>query len=338
MKKNILITGASGFIGSFLVEEAIKRNYNCFAGIRKSSNKNYLTNSEIHFLELDFNSESNLETSLTEFAISYGKFDFIIHSAGLTKAKKNEDYFFTNYENTKRFVSTLQKLHLVPSKFVYISSLASFGPGIDEIPIASTQKQNPLTAYGESKMKAEEFILQISNFPSIIINPTAVYGPREKDFYLLLKSIDKHFEIYLGNKTQLLSFVHVDDLVNAIFLSMKSEVIHQRILVSDLKIYNPKQLNQFIKKVMNRKTISFNIPKHPTRMLAFITETIGKMTGQIPILNRERLKEFEAKNWSVDCSELIAMGYKPTYDLETGLQQTIRWYQNQGLLKNNQVK
>lgn len=333
MKKNILITGASGFIGSFLVEEAIKRDYNCFAGIRKSSSKEYLTNTKIQFLELDFSNEIKLEKTLTEFASNYGSFDFIIHSAGLTKGKKNEDYFYNNYENTKQFVNTLQKNNLAPSKFVYISSLASYGPGIDDLPITSSQIQNPLTAYGESKKMAEEFLIQTPNFPSIIINPTAVYGPREKDFYLLLKSIDKHFEIYLGNKNQLLSFVHVFDLVNAIFLSMESNITNQRILVSDLKNYNPKQLNELIKKILNRRTIAFTIPKYPTRMLAFITETIGKMSGKIPILNRERLKEFEAKNWSVNCAELIALGYKPKYDLEIGLQHTIQWYQNQGLLK-----
>jgi dihydroflavonol-4-reductase len=335
LKKNILITGASGFIGSFIVEEAIKRNYTTFAGIRKSSSKEYLTNTNIHFLELNFSNENALDQSLQEFTTQYGKFDYIIHSAGLTKAKNKEDYFSVNYDNTKRFIHALQKNNLVPNKFVYISSLASFGPGLGDLPITQNQPQQPLTAYGDSKRKAEEFLLQTPNFPSVIINPTAVYGPREKDFYLLLKSIEKHFEIYIGSKNQLLSFVHVYDLVDAIFLAMESSISNERVLVSDCEVYNPKIVNDFIKKIMNRKTISFTIPKYPTRALAIITETIGKLSGSIPILNRERLKEFEAMNWSVDCSPLKNIGYTPTYTLENGLQQTIQWYQENGLLKKN---
>ncbi len=336
MKKNILITGASGFIGSFIVEEAIKRNYTTFAGIRKSSSKEYLTDVNIHFIELNFSNENALANSLQEFTRQHGRFDFIIHSAGLTKAKNKEDYFSVNFDNTKRFIHALQNNNLVPDKFVYISSLASFGPGESDLPITHLQTQKPLTAYGDSKRKAEEFLMETENFPLIIINPTAVYGPREKDFYLLLKSIEKHFEIYIGSKSQLLSFVHVYDLVNAIFLAMESSIVNERILVSDLEVYNPKIVNDFIKKIMNKKTISFTIPKYPTRILATITETIGKLSGSIPILNRERLKEFEAMNWSVDCTELKKIGYKPQYNLENGLQQTIQWYQENGLLKKKE--
>ncbi len=335
MKKKILITGASGFIGSFLVEEAIKRNYSTFAGIRKSSSKEYLTNNNTHFIEFNFSNENALDKSLQEFTTQHGKFDYIIHTAGLTKAKKNEDYFEVNFENTKRFVQSLQKNSLVPEKFVYISSLASFGPSENELPIQQKQAQKPLTAYGDSKRKAEEFLMQTTNFPSVIINPTAVYGPREKDFFLLIKSIEKHFEIYIGSKKQMLSFVHVYDLVNAIFIAMESSVINQRILVSDFKVYNPEIVNQIIKKIMNKKTISFTIPKYPTRLLASITESIGKLSGSIPILNRERLKEFEAMNWSIDCTELKELGFEPTYTLDNGLQQTIQWYQENGLLKKN---
>jgi dihydroflavonol-4-reductase len=335
LKKNILITGASGFIGSFLVEKALQKNYNTFAGIRQSSSKEYLTNHAIQFIELDFSNEEKLEKTLLDFKTQFENFDYIIHSAGLTKAAKKEDYFSTNCHNTERFITTLIKLNLIPSKFVYISSLASFGPGSLDNPISTNQIQQPLTAYGASKKQAEEFILQQNNLPSIIINPTAVYGPREKDFYLLLKSIDKNFEIYLGNKTQLLSFIHVDDLVDAIFLSMEADVKQKRILVSDYNAYTPISLNKIIKKKLGRKTISFTIPKYPTRALASITELIGKLTGNIPILNRERLKEFEAKNWSVNCDELKSLGFKPKYNLELGLEQTIKWYQNNGLLKKS---
>src|ERR1035437_3842417 len=229
MKKNILVTGASGFIGSFLVEEAIKRNYQTFAGIRTASNKKYLSDPGIHFLELNFNNNILLDIALNNFANQYGRFDFIIHTAGLTKAINKADFSLVNFENT--------------DKFVYISSLASFGPGINTNPITSCQIQQPLTEYGKSKLKAEQFLYANPDFPFLIINPTAVYGPRDKDFFFLLKSIEKHIEVYIGSTEQLLSFVHVQDLVEAIFLSMESSAINQNLLVSDLKLYTSKTFN-----------------------------------------------------------------------------------------------
>ena len=123
--KKILITGASGFIGSFLVEEALNRNYEVYAGIRKSSNREYLLDSRIKFLELDFSNVDSLNKKIS--AAPY--FDFIIHNAGLTKASKLKDYFTTNYEFTKNIIDVLISQNRVPKKFIYMSSLAAYGPG-----------------------------------------------------------------------------------------------------------------------------------------------------------------------------------------------------------------
>ncbi len=333
MKKNILVTGANGFIGSFLVEEAIKRNYQTFAGIRTASNKKYLSDPGIHFLELNFNNNILLDIALNNFANQYGRFDFIIHTAGLTKAINKADFSLVNFENTKKFVHALKRNSLVPDKFVYISSLASFGPGINTNPITSCQIQQPLTEYGKSKLKAEQFLYANPDFPFLIINPTAVYGPRDKDFFFLLKSIEKHIEVYIGSTEQLLSFVHVQDLVEAIFLSMESSAINQNLLVSDLKLYTSKTFNHIVKKNLNKKTISFIVPAFLAGFFALFSEISGSIRGKAPVLSRERLKDFKAMNWSVDCAEIIKLGFVPQFNLEEGLKHTIRWYKEHGWIK-----
>lgn len=335
MKKKILITGASGFIGGFLVEEAIKRNYQTFAGIRTASNKKYLSDPNILFLELDFSNEKLLHSSLNNFACKFGRFDFIIHSAGITKALNKADYSLVNYENTKTFVHALHANNLVPDKFVYISSLASFGPGIKNLPIHATQAQQPLTEYGKSKLKAEQFLHAMPDFPFLIINPTAVYGPRDKDFFFLLKSIAKHLEVYIGTTKQLLSFIHVHDLVQAVFLSMESSAVNQNLLVSDLNLYTSKTFNTLIKKTLDKKTISFIIPAYVAGFFALLAELSGRIRGKAAVLSRERLKEFKAVNWSVECNEITRLGYSPHFSLEEGLKHTIGWYKKHGWIKEN---
>ncbi|MCX6290139.1 MAG: NAD(P)-dependent oxidoreductase, partial [Bacteroidetes bacterium] len=210
--KKILITGASGFIGSSLIEEGLKRGYEMHAGVRKSSSRKYLADERIRFFELDFTDEKKLEQQFSDFSKANGKFDFIIHNAGLTKAKKIQDYFTVNSVYTKNFVDALMASGNVPSKFIYMSSLAAFGPGVTQDPIRHTDEPRPVTSYGKSKLESENYLRSLNDFPYIIIRPTAVYGPRDRDVYILLKMLKSNVEAYIGFGKQVLSFVYVKDL------------------------------------------------------------------------------------------------------------------------------
>lgn len=131
---NILITGASGFIGSFIVEEGLKQGYQVWAGIRHSSSKKYLKDPYIHFIELDFNNPEKLEAQLAAHKAANGNWDYIVHAAGATKCLNKEDFFRTNFDGTRIFVDTLRKLDMVPKQFVFVSSLSVYG-AIRETPV-----------------------------------------------------------------------------------------------------------------------------------------------------------------------------------------------------------
>lgn len=332
MQKNVLITGASGFIGSYLVETALRKGYQTIAAIRKSSNKQWLMDPALQFLEIDFKSDQAIDLAINSFVEKFGKIDFVIHNAGVTRANKNEEFEEVNCDNTVRLVHALQRNHQVPEKFVLISSLAAYGPAKNAAPIKSNDTKSPLTAYGRSKFKAEEFLYSLSDFPFVIINPTAVYGPKDKDVFFLINSIHKGFEVYIGNKKQLLSFVHAADLTEAIFIAMESDALSRNFLISDQQVYTSQAFNEQIKNILQKKTFSIVMPLALVRTVAVFAEMIGVVTGKVPIINKERLKEFEAPNWAVDCSEITQLGYQPKFNLEEGLKDAIHWYQKQGWL------
>lgn len=118
----ILVTGASGFIGSFIVEEALRREMEVWAAVRQSSSKKYLTDKRINFIELNLSSQKELEKQLAGH-----EFDYVVHAAGATKCLHIDDFFKVNTDGTRHLVQALLTLKMPIRRFVYLSSLSVFG-------------------------------------------------------------------------------------------------------------------------------------------------------------------------------------------------------------------
>ncbi len=327
--KKVLITGASGFIGSFLVEEGLNRGLLTTAGIRKTSSRQFLQDNRIQFLELDFSQKQTLKKQLQQA----GRFDYIIHNAGLTKTCDTKAFEQVNYQNTRNFIEVLQENHQVPDKFIFISSLEAYGPGKPgtSIPVKDTDTPQPATLYGKSKLKAEKYIKKLQNFPWLIMRPTGVYGPRERDYYLVFKSIKKGIETYIGEQEQYLSFIFVKDLTRLLFDMLQSKQVHRSYFGSDLKQYTSRQFNNLIKKELNKKTIEFHLPKILVKLMAKINEKIKCKLGKTPTLNSDKYYIITQTNWLCDSTPLVAdFNFKPRYHLEQGVKETLNWY-----IKNN---
>lgn len=336
MKKNketkkVLITGASGFIGSFLVDEALKRNYEVYAGVRKLSRRKYLLDPAIQFFEMDFSQKKILRKQLE----SGPRFDYIIHAAGVVKSCNKTDFMTINYHYTKYFIEILKETDKIPDKFIFISSLAVFGPGNENTlqPIKTTDTPQPVTMYGRSKQMAEQFILSQTNFPYIILRPTGVYGPREEDYFLTYKLIKKGIETFIGTKEQHLTFLYVADLSKLVFDILKSKITGRTYFVTDLKQYTTQQFNAIIKKTLNKKTIAIVFPKSIINIIAFLNEKLSCLFGKPSTLNSEKYNELICKNWLCESEEIVKdFDFKPEYDLEKGIRKTIAWFKKEKLL------
>ena len=330
--KKILITGASGFIGSFLVEEALKSKYEVYAGIRKSSNIEYLKDPGIKFLELDFSDPIKMNRQLKEA----GDFDYVIHNAAATRALKKNDFFIINYQYTRNLIEELMKQKEVPKKFIYMSSLAAFGPGDPNQlnPIKSSGEAQPISTYGKSKLASENYLKSLSDFPYIIIRPTAVYGPREKDLFRIFLLIDKNIELFMGHQKQHLSFIYVKDLARVVFQAIHSEVINKGYFISDGNTYDSKSFGNMIKAHLDKKTLGIHFPGPLVKLIAMISESTKYLTQKQSLLNIEKIKELQAVNWQCDIQETIEdLNFKAEYSLSQGIKESIEWYKNNNWLK-----
>ena len=329
----ILVTGASGFIGSFIVEEALRREMEVWAAVRKSSSKKYLTDKRINFIELNLSSQKELEKQLAGH-----EFDYVVHAAGATKCLHTDDFFKVNTDGTRHLVQALLALKMPIRRFVYLSSLSVFGAIKEQQPyqeISEHDHPRPNTAYGKSKLMAEQYLDSIGNdFPYIILRPTGVYGPREKDYFLMAKSIKGHTDFSVGFKRQDITFVYVTDVVQAVFLALDHGRDGRKYFLSDGNVYQSSDFSNLIHDCLGRPWwIRIKAPVWVLRLVTFFGEHIGRITGKISALNNDKYNILKQRNWRCNIEPTVdEFGFHPQVDLAEGTRRTIAWYRENNWL------
>ena len=327
-KMKILITGASGFIGSFIVEEALKRGFETWAAIRGSSSREYLQDERINFIELNLSSKEQLMEQLRGH-----DFDYVVHAAGVTKCLNKADFHRINTEGTKNLAEALLEVKMPLKRFVFVSSLSIFGAIKEHQPydeIRESDTPQPNTEYGRSKLAAEQYLEKKKGLPYIILRPTGVYGPREKDYFIMAKSIQQHSDFAVGYKRQDITFVYVKDVVQAVFLALEKGEDGRKYFLSDGEVYQSATFSNLIHEALGRPWwIRITAPVWVLRIVTFFGEYIGRMTGKVTALNNDKYNILKQRNWRCDIQPAIdELGYQPKYKLKQGVEETIKWYKD----------
>jgi nucleoside-diphosphate-sugar epimerase len=328
----ILITGASGFIGSFIVEEALRRGFETWAAVRGSSSRQFLTDNRINFIELNLSSEELLTEQLRGL-----QFDYVVHAAGVTKCLNKQDFHRINTEGTQHLVRVLMALQMRIKRFVYISSLSIMGAIREQQPyteIRESDEAKPNTAYGRSKLEAEQWLDTVEDLPYVILRPTGVYGPRERDYFMMAKSIQSHTDFAVGYKQQDITFVYVTDVVQAVFLACEKGVTGRRYFLSDGEVYQSSTFSNLIRKELgNPWWIRITAPIWVLRVVTFVGEYVGRLTGKVTALNNDKYNIMRQRNWRCDIEPAKReLGYEPKVKLEEGVRCSISWYKENGWL------
>lgn len=333
----ILITGASGFIGSFLVEEALHKGWEVWAGVRKTSDKQYLKHPSIRFIELDFDSESNLTIQLVKQKSEFGVWDYIIHNAGITKCRDVSDFDRINSLYVLHVVQALRNADCIPSKFLLMSSLGAVGPGNPATlsPVKLEDKPNPISEYGRSKLYAENHLRSFIDFPWIILRPTGVYGPRDRDYFVMIKMIKMGIDASIGFQTQMLDFIYVKDLARVCIAALQSDLIHKTWFVADGDYHSSDAFSMLVRQTLRKnRVLRIRVPLFLAKSISIISEKIGKWMGQNPLLNYDKYLVMKQRNWTCNASDLWRdLSIMPDYNLKKGMEETVTWYIENGWLK-----
>lgn len=329
MSGRVLITGASGFVGYHLIEESLSKGLEVYAAVRPSSRVEHLRSLPVKFTQPDFNNLKSLRADLEA-----NQYDYIIHAAGVTKALHRKEYDLVNAEYTRNLGQAICETQLPLRKFVFISSLAAVGPAQHGQLITEHDPAKPVTPYGKSKLLAELYLSTLYALPIIILRPTAVYGPRDQDLFIVLKAISRGLEPYIGRQSQQLSFIYVKDLAAATLDALRSNVTRKAYNLSDGIQYDRYALADISKAILKKQTLRVHLPGTLVRLLALAQEAIGRLRGKMPALNLDKIPELTAANWACSIDHIKNdLGFAPRYTFESGLAETIQWYKDNQWLK-----
>ena len=330
-QKKILIVGAGGFIGGFIASEALKRGYLTWVAVRETTSRRYLTDPRLNFVVVDYDSPESLSESLCSALPAGEKWDYVIYNLGATKCLNFLDFKHINFEILRDTVNTLKSLDMVPEKFLYMSSLSALGPG-DEVnytPIDGSAVPDPNTAYGLSKVQSENFLEFMAGIPYVIFRPTGVYGPHEQDYLMMIKSIDSGFDFAVGYKRQMLTFIYVEDLVEAMFQALESpRAVNRKYIISEDAAYTQKEFRSIVARELGKKfVIPVVLPLWAVWIASSVAERWGKLRLKPSTLNTDKYKIMKQRNWSCDISDARRdFGFSPRYSLRDGIRETVKAY------------
>ncbi len=324
----VLVTGSNGFIGSFLVEKLLEKNYRVRCLVRQTSQLTWLENLPVKFFYGDITDSQSLSAAVKNV-------DYVYHLSGKVRAKSEREFLVVNQQGTRNVLEACRQYAPALKRFVYVSSQAAAGPSKNGIPLKETDHPEPISLYGKSKLFGEQETWRYRDFfPVTIIRPPSVFGPRDDDILSIFKIIKMGIKPQIGNREKRISLIYVFDLITALLLAAENERAKNEIFfVANGKCCSWSEFENIIAGVMNKKCVAIQIPEILLKMVAAVSEAVARILGRPALLNRDKVLEMEQPYWLIDNSKAKKLlNFEPEISLEIGILQTYQWYKKMGWL------
>lgn len=323
----VLITGGTGFVGSHLLETLATQPFSLRALVRTERDAERLSAMGVECIRGD------LSDSLA-LAQAVAGVDVVFHVAAVTKAHPQTAYNKINAAGTRALVAAIQSASPQPRRLVYLSSLAAVGPARNGRPVGLDDVPQPLTAYGRSKLAGEEACLAgADQMDVVILRPPAVYGPRDRDFFLFFVWAMRGVLAIPTGGDRMLQLVHVHDLVDALIraatLAGAAGIYH----IAEARSYTWGDVVSWIAKAVGKRVRTVRVPHWLVRTAASVSEFGAATVGRETIFNRDKARELLAPGWLCETAAAQeGLCFEARIALPEGLSSTAAWYRQQGWL------
>lgn len=314
---NILITGATGFIGRHLASRLAKGSHSVRCLVRDNGDISCLRNLNVDLFYGDLLSKDSLRVALD-------KVDLIYHLAGEAYSRKKDDYYKGNILATQNLLEACKERS--PKRIIFLSSVGVYKPVATETLLTEESECKPITFYGKSKLDAEELIKKY-NGPWVIVRAPVIYGPHQlavmKRFFL--DAINNRTLYFIGNGNNLRSLCFVDNLVEGlVLLASRADVDGKIYILSDNSPYTFNEIIQTASRVIQQKVKVFHLPS----FLGDLSWKIYRLMDSVFDLCLVELYAFKKMQLHEGYDITKAkreIGYNPSITLEKGIQRTIDW-------------
>lgn len=325
--EKVLVTGATGFLGSHLVKCLIRYDYHVRALVRRDFVPTLSNLPNTKLVLGDICHPDTLKEPLAGV-------DYVIHCAGLVKAYHQQQFFNTNTQGTANLLQAVSEMSYPIKRFVHISSLAAVGPNVGKQLNVPITEACPVSNYGKSKLAAEKIAQHFVNkIPITIMRPPAIYGPCDRENLVLFKLVSWHLWPSFLSEDKRLSVIYVEDAVSAIMHAMKNDKSSgNSYFIDDGHAYLIHDLIGTLKDGLKVRRL-FNV-RIPMKALMFGLGIIDKYASWVKkptMLGKDKLKELIQTDWT--CNSRLAnkqLGWAATTDWEAGVIKTVNWYKQHG--------
>jgi nucleoside-diphosphate-sugar epimerase len=313
-----LVTGASGFVGSHLVDALVEEGWRVRAVLRDRSSVRWLPRDRIEIARAALDRGPALRDALAGVRV-------VFHLAGLTSAPSPAAYRNANVTCTEHLLAAVREA--APGALVvHCSSLAAAGPSGTGRPLREDDPPRPIGPYGVSKLEAERTV-EASGLDHVVVRPPAVYGPRDADILAAFRLARRGLALRIGPADQRLSLVHVRDLAHGLLDAAEHGSNRGVFYVSDGEVHSWREVVAAIGNAVGRRVREVAVPPAVAMALARTGRALARAAGTRPLLTPERARDLAQAGWACDDGRARReLGYRSQFGLEEGLRDTAAWY------------
>lgn len=325
--QKVLITGATGFVGSHVVDHLVRGGHSIRALVRATSDTRGLAEAGAELVTGGLHDAASLGEAVREV-------DVIIHLAAVTHARSAAEFHRVNETGTRDLVAAALEGKPTPTRFVYLSSLAAAGPSHGGTPIEPEHEPRPITAYGRSKLGGEHACLEAgSGFEVVVLRAPVVYGPGDRELLRFFRLAARGILPVPAGPARLLQVVHVHDLARAIALATVKPAVQGIMHIADPVARRWEDVTRAFADAVGTRARVVRVPAGVIRVAAAVVEAGMRMAGRSSLLNRDKAEELLAPGWLCETERArAALGFESQIPLEQGLEATARWYRDTGWL------
>ncbi len=321
----VLVTGATGFIGSRLVQALVARGDRVRALVRDRANAGQLGGAELFIGDLlDPSSLAGIESGVNR----------VIHAASLL-GKWGTDPELLRALNVDAAVALLERCAGSGiERYVHLSAGGVTGP-LSGTTADETSPCRPATDYERTKYEGERRVLARAverGLPVVVVRPTFTYGPGDPHKLPLFRAVLRGRYVFIGGGRSVNHPAYIDDVVTGILLALDRGASRELYIIGGAAPATKRELVRAIATALGVSVPRLSIPTWIARLAAPPFETLGRTCGFEPMLTRSRVMMM-ADNFGYSIAKARReLAYEPRMPLEEGIARTVAAYRAAGLL------